>query len=261
MKWFHHDADIRHKESITKLKEEFGFEGIGRYWTICEIIAEQMDYSDKCFAEFPEKKWLSELAIRRPLFHRYLLVIGQLFDNRVITNGALIRIEMPNLLEKKDNHTRNLQAKLKKLASKDKEIEIEKEKDKRPSADSIKPESPAPLKFDQEYGFKVAWRNYPRKIGRKEAFRHYKATVKSVHDHNNLMESMENYSFYAVAMNYDYQHGSTWFNNWQDHLIPHIIKPKKETENHFEKNRNVIDDWAASQPQEILEPKQNVIEK
>ena len=250
MKWFHHDADIRHKESITKLKEEFGFEGIGRYWTICEIIAEQMDFTEKCFAEFPEKKWLSELAIRRPLFSRYLVVIGQLFDNRVITNGSLIRIEMPNLLEKKDNHTRNLQAKLKKLASIDKDIEIEKEKDKRPSAT-----------FDQEYGFEVAWKAYKRKLGRKEACRHYKTSVKSVVDHNCLMEAMDNYYDYVDAMGYDYQHGSTWFNNWQDHLTPHIIKPKKEVETHFEKNRNVIDDWAASEPQEILEPKQNVIEK
>jgi len=130
MKWFHHDTDIRHKEAIAKLKAEFGFEGIGRYWTICEIIAEQMDYSDKCFAEFPETKWLSELVIRRPLFRRYLQVIGQLFDNRVIINGSLIRIEMPNLLEKKDNHSRNLQAKKRKLASKDKDKDKEKEKPK-----------------------------------------------------------------------------------------------------------------------------------
>ena len=130
MKWFHHYTDTRHKESIAKLKAEFGFEGIGRYWTICEIVAEQMDYTDKCFAEFPESKWLSELVIRRPLFRRYLQVIGQLFDNRVITTGPLVRIEMPNLLGKKDNHSRNLQAKIKKLASKEKEKEIDKEKDK-----------------------------------------------------------------------------------------------------------------------------------
>lgn len=150
MKWFHHDSDFRHKEAIAKLKAEFGFEGIGRYWTICEIIAEQMDFSDKCFAEFPEKKWLSELVIRRPLFRRYLSVIGQLFDNRVITNGSLIRIEMPNLLEKRDNHTRNLQAKIKKLASKDKDKETDKEKPKPSIQRSPKKKSPPDKKTNPE---------------------------------------------------------------------------------------------------------------
>jgi len=146
MKWFHHDSDFRHKEAIAKLKAEFGFEGIGRYWTICEIIAEQMDFSDKCFAEFPEKKWLSELVIRRPLFRRYLSVIDQLFDNSVITTGSLIRIEMPNLLEKKDNHTRNLQAKLKKITSIDKDKETDKEKPKPSIQRSPKKKKAAPQK-------------------------------------------------------------------------------------------------------------------
>jgi len=243
MKWFHHDTDIRHKEVIAKLKAEFGFEGIGRYWTICEIVAEQMDYTDKCFAEFPESKWLSELVIRRPLFHRYLIVIGQLFDNRVIMNGSLIRIEMPNLLTKKDNHSRNLQAKLKKLASKEIDKEIDKEKDKRLPADSDKSESPVTGNFDHILYFEKAWKAYPRKFGRKASYRNYKSTVKNIDDHARLMSAMANYLRYAHAMQYDYQHGSTWFNNWQDHIEPHVIKPKNDPINHFEKNREVIDDW------------------
>ena len=58
------------------------------------------------------------LSISRPLFDRYLFVIVLLFDSWRITSDKeklLIRIEIPNLLEKRDNYTSDLQASSKKL--------------------------------------------------------------------------------------------------------------------------------------------------
>jgi hypothetical protein len=118
MKWFKHEVDAIHSEKLTRLKSEFGFEGYGRYWRIMEIVAERMDGSNRCHAELPEKEWLNLLSIRRPLFDRYLFVIGSLFDSWRITTDKeklLIRIEIPNLLEKRDNYTSDLQASSKKL--------------------------------------------------------------------------------------------------------------------------------------------------
>jgi hypothetical protein len=118
MKWFKHEVDAIHSEKLTRLKSEFGFEGYGRYWRIMEIVAERMDGSNRCHAELPEKEWLNLLSIRRPLFDRYLVVIGLLFDSWRITSDKeklLIRIEIPNLLEKRDNYTSDLQASSKKL--------------------------------------------------------------------------------------------------------------------------------------------------
>jgi len=92
------------------------------------------------------------------------------------------------------------------------------------SAGSEKPEPPGPEKFDQKSSFESVWETYPRKLGKKQAFRHYKASVKNIGDQLNLIQSMANYLKYADAMEYDYQHGSTWFNNWQDHIEPHQIK-------------------------------------
>ena len=120
MKWFKHEVDAIHSEKLTRLKSEFGFEGYGRYWRIMEIVAERMDGSNRCHAELPEKEWLNLLSIRRPLFDRYLVVIGLLFDSWRITSDKeklLIRIEIPNLLDKRDNYTTNLQATNKKLAN------------------------------------------------------------------------------------------------------------------------------------------------
>ena len=118
MKWFKHETDSIHSEKLTRLKNEFGFEGYGRYWRIMELVAERMDGSNRCHIELPEKEWLRLLSIRRPSFNHYLSVIGLLFDSwRITTDNEtqLIRIEIPNLLGKRDNYTSDLQASSKKL--------------------------------------------------------------------------------------------------------------------------------------------------
>jgi hypothetical protein len=127
VKWFKHETDAMRSEKLTRLIDEFGLEGYGRFWRVMEIVAERMDESNRCHAELPEKEWLLLLSIRRPLFNRYLLAICQLFNIKVIRNNLLIRIEIPNLLEKRDNYTANLQATNKKLASKEVEVEVENE--------------------------------------------------------------------------------------------------------------------------------------
>ena len=118
MKWFKHETDAIHSEKLTCLISDLGFEGYGRFWRIMEIIAERMDGSNRCHVVLPEKEWLRLLSIRRPLFNRYITVIQSLFDNWRITTDKqklLIRIEIPNLLEKRDNYTSDLQASSKKL--------------------------------------------------------------------------------------------------------------------------------------------------
>jgi len=118
MKWFKHETDSIHSEKLSRLKNEFGFEGYGRYWRIMELVAERMDGSNRCHIELPEKEWHRLLSIRRPSFNHYLFVIRLLFDSwRITTDNEtqLIRIEIPNLLGKRDNYTSDLQASSKKL--------------------------------------------------------------------------------------------------------------------------------------------------
>jgi hypothetical protein len=136
MKWFKHETDAICSEKIARLISEFGFEGYGRFWRIMEVVAERMDKSDRCHVELPEKEWLRLLSIRRPLFDRYLATISSLFDNWRITTDTqtqLIRIEISNLLKKRDNYTTNLQPTNKKLANRSRSRkEVEEEKDMSP---------------------------------------------------------------------------------------------------------------------------------
>ena len=85
-------------------------------------------------------------------------------------------------------------------------------------------------------GFDTAWSEYPQQIGKKEARRHYNATVKNQEDHDRLMKAMGRYVEFVNAVNAQrngdprpWQNGSTWFNNWQEWL-EFKPPPKPETE-------------------------------
>ena len=72
---------------------------------------------------------------------------------------------------------------------------------------------------DREAWFEEDWATYPRRIGKKQALRHYLASVNTPEDRARLQTALANYTAKLKAENTEekfIQHGSTWFNNWQD---------------------------------------------
>lgn len=64
--------------------------------------------------------------------------------------------------------------------------------------------------------FKKIWEKYPNAIGRKLAYKHFKASVKNEEDWNNINKALDNYKNSKRVSKGYIQNGSTWFNNWQD---------------------------------------------
>lgn len=67
--------------------------------------------------------------------------------------------------------------------------------------------------------FDELWERYPRRIGKKEAFRHFQASVISPGQWALINKALDNYAAYVKRKTKPMeliQHGSTWFNNWQD---------------------------------------------
>lgn len=65
--------------------------------------------------------------------------------------------------------------------------------------------------------FEKIWAEYPKKQGKKDAFKHYKAWIKQSNKHtdNYLLEKLSQYKTYLKANNTQFQYiqkGSTWFN-------------------------------------------------
>lgn len=86
-----------------------------------------------------------------------------------------------------------------------------------PSMKRIKEENQSKAVFD----FESIWKDYPNKQGRKEAIRHFSASVKSPGDFENIKKALQNYNRSIVGKDVKYiKHGSTWFNDWQDWVNP-----------------------------------------
>lgn len=130
MKWFRHETDAKDSEKIAVLIDGYGFEGYGRFWRICEIIADRMDETDRCYAELPESIWCQKLAITRPKLRQYLTDVASIFDIKVTLNEHRINIEYRKLLQKRDNYTKDLQASSKRLPSIDRDTDTDTELDK-----------------------------------------------------------------------------------------------------------------------------------
>ena len=73
-------------------------------------------------------------------------------------------------------------------------------------------------KYNTEDFFNKVWSRYPRRLGRKEALRHYQATVKVEQDFLDINKALNNYLTTDNVVNKTKYvlHGSTWFNNWRD---------------------------------------------
>lgn len=69
------------------------------------------------------------------------------------------------------------------------------------------------------FDFESLWNEYPKRLGKKEAMRHFRASVKTEGDYENIKKALRNYKAYIVEKKFEEQYikqGSVWFNNWQD---------------------------------------------
>ena len=68
----------------------------------------------------------------------------------------------------------------------------------------------------QQVCFDHIWELYPNKLGRKDALRHFKASVKNEQNWLDIQTALKNYEKSSEVERGFIKHGSTWFNNWQD---------------------------------------------
>jgi len=77
--------------------------------------------------------------------------------------------------------------------------------------------------------FENLWIKYPNSVGKKQALRHFKSSVKSPTDLENIKKALDNYLKTDNVKRGFIQNGSTWFNNWQDYV--NYVEPKKTIDN------------------------------
>lgn len=67
-----------------------------------------------------------------------------------------------------------------------------------------------------EFNFEDIWSLYPRRVGKKHALRHFKASVKNEKDLDDIRTALNNYLASERVYNGFIKNGDTWFNNWRD---------------------------------------------
>lgn len=215
MKWFKHMSQAHTDDKLVRLRAEYGMWGIGVYWTIVEMVAEQMKPNDPTpKAVFTVRELCSYFVVRRQKLSSYLLATRQLRLIYAVTNDNIVTIEIPKLLEIKDNYTKDLEVSTKQEVEVDKEVEVKVDTDKNIRASERKDE-----KRKASERFATLWPDYPRREGKKAAERHFVASVKTDEDWADIQRALKNYKAHLRANKTEprfIKQGSTWFNNWED---------------------------------------------
>lgn len=219
MKWFKHDTDCDRSEGLSYLIDQEGFAGYGRWFRLLEIVAEKMDSSNRCHAEYSVKKWCSLLGLKPKTLRAFFEltqnklktnVVG--YDNELKTNSEptdnelrmksefselIIKIEIPNLLKKRDDYSKKSGQNSDKLPTKsslevdtDKEVRSKKEED-------TKSTSPLKAKVKKEKKPKT---DIPPDFGISEKVRFW-AKAKG---HSNLEDHLESFKRKVAAKGYQY---------------------------------------------------------
>jgi len=104
-----------------------------------------------------------------------------------------------------------------------KEKEQEKEQDKDKEKEQEKSKNKETEKWHNDL-----WESYPRKEGKREAYAHLRASIKSFSDYEDCKKSIKNYTEKVASKCSDTQYikmGSTFFNNWRDYVDWEDLQP------------------------------------
>ena len=226
MKWFKHDTDAFLSEGIDALIEAEGFAGYGRWMRLLEIVAFKMDESNRCHAEYSIKKWCSLLGLKQKKLTSFLKLTENQLKTKVVCFENIIKIEIPNLLKKRDNYTKHLQVTPKKQVSIDVEVDVDKEEDNRKSKEIY-------VTFFDQF-----WNLYPKRNGKKigKALSKGKFLKLKNTDLPNIIVATENYVESKQVKEGYAKDPERFFKNdfWKEWIEPE----QTEQDNYFEEFRD-----------------------
>lgn len=150
MKWIKHLSATRRDERVARLIAKHGLEAYGLYWSVQEIIADQMEGPNpSCRVSYPVSIWANLLSIRPQqaamklqwLADDGLMELSWSDNEIVVTNAKLLKYR--DEYSRKSGHTPE-------QVAPDTEVEQKKiQKEKEPSSNEVRPEEFANLWNDQ----------------------------------------------------------------------------------------------------------------
>lgn len=232
--YFPHDYHARHDPKLEKLRMEYGAVTDGIFWDLVEMLYEEDGYLNiKDIPLFSKMFNTSEEIIKKVIENVFIIENDRFFNKSLLERLNKIKETReertiasnkrwiskcnanayPNAMQLQSNIKESKESKVNK-ESKDNNI----------------------VHFD----FQSIWIKYPKKIGSKQAERHFLASVKTEQDYKDIQTALNNYLESDNVKRGFVQNGSTWLNNWRDWIenpvkgvddgIPDSLRPyfKKE---------------------------------
>lgn len=92
------------------------------------------------------------------------------------------------------------------------------------------------------FSFEEVWNKYPNKDGKKKAEVHFRVSVKSMQDFEDINSALAHYLSSERVSNGFIKDGSTWFNNWRDWIDPSPeMLGKRKVVIHGREERSILD--------------------
>lgn len=229
MKWFKHISDSHNDPDLNVAWDKFGDKAVILFWITLELYAKEFDKNSADKDGFiPITNWFhfqNQTRMKRKSIQNVLVFFAS--KNRILLkpDKDYVFIKIPKFIELADNYTRL--RKYRKAQNDNKSIVIsdnkmitskEEEEDKEIYKES-RVITRSPFLKRQDVFFEGLWKRYPKRLGKKEAKRHFRGSVKTAKDYYSCKEALKNYIKHIRINGQEtkfVKHGSTWFNNWQD---------------------------------------------
>lgn len=240
---------VRDSKTKSILKNKFGLAGYAIWFQLLEVLCKSKDHYFNCQDEWDYEWLLSEIGTDKETFEeimefllRFEKIDAELWEKKIIWCQNLVEnldiVYRKRVLEIPSKPTFLLQKSPEKPIS---GAEIDNSVPEKPISDNFRPKSRVEYIREEESStlsdsekanptalaengytknFEVFWITLPSqmKVGKKNAYKHYKASVKNQQDYSNLKQALENYKRTDRFKRGIIQNGSTWFNNWRDWL-------------------------------------------
>lgn len=207
--YFPHDCNARNDPKLIAVRSNYGIRGYGIYFGIIEILREAKGYqiSSKynllAYDLREDEKDIKNIIENYDLF----IIEGGLFWSESLLQrmGKLSEVRENRRLAGREGGLAKARNLLQQNPSKNLPLKESKVKQ------SIYVHDAA-----SQLHFEYLWMVYPKRVGKKEALRHFNASVKTEKDLSDIKLGLNNYMQSDTVKKGFIQNGSTWFNNWRD---------------------------------------------
>lgn len=229
--YFPHDIGASNDPKLIDLRMRFGWEAIGMYWAIIEALHKEENGEmpshliTSMILDFYSQEEIRTMSHKREHakdFEECLytnVLLERISDN--ITTNKRVKKNIEERRNKSEMARKSIEARWHKsisgnnLNTNELRTNYERNTIKESKVKEIK-ES----KTQEGVWFEEIWNQYPKRLGKKEAFKHFKTSVLSEGDLASIKTALKHYMGSAAVARGFVQNGSTWFNNWRDWINP-----------------------------------------